>query len=96
LASSERFATSPSSWFRRTSRGPPNRASDFELHVSREVNDSHVAAAELALAGILTGECGLEIEEFSGCLRQMGSTNLVVRAFPFLLSCPNPVLSAGR
>src|SRR5260221_7568501 len=37
----------------------------IELHVAREVNDSHSAASDFALEGILSGERGLELEEFA-------------------------------
>ena len=40
-----------------------------ELHVAREVDDAHAAAAELALEGVLAGERGLEVEEFGVGMR---------------------------
>jgi hypothetical protein len=43
-----------------------------ELHVAREVDDAHPAAAELALEGVLAGERRLELEEFCGRLRHAG------------------------
>jgi hypothetical protein len=41
----------------------------IQLDVARQVDDSHSAAADLALQGILSGKCGLELEEFEGGLR---------------------------
>jgi hypothetical protein len=72
----------------RASRRKRSRASDarevrrehldgdvaVELHVAREVDDAHPAAAELALEGVLAGEGRLELEEFAGGLRHAGIT----------------------
>ena len=52
-----------------------------ELHVAREVDDAHAAAAELALEGVLAGEGGLELEEFAAELRHAGHYEPVVRTF---------------
>ena len=41
----------------------------IQLHVAREVNHAHAAAAELALEGVLAGQRGLQIEELGGRLR---------------------------
>src|SRR6185295_17622534 len=41
----------------------------IEPHVAREVDDPHSATAELALERVLTGQGGLQIEEFG---RRMG------------------------
>jgi hypothetical protein len=41
----------------------------IELNVAREVNDSHSAASNLALQGILSRKCGLQVEEFERGLR---------------------------
>jgi hypothetical protein len=41
----------------------------IQLHVAREVDDSHSPAADLTLEGIFSGEGGLELEEFAGGLR---------------------------
>jgi hypothetical protein len=45
-----------------------------ELHVAREVDHSHAAAAELALERVLTGQGGLQVEEFGGRLRHHVNT----------------------
>ena len=38
----------------------------IELHVAREVDDAHAAAAELALERVLAGQGGLQVEELGG------------------------------
>ena len=38
----------------------------IELYISREVDDSHAAPAELALERVLTGQGGLQVEELGG------------------------------
>ena len=38
----------------------------IQLHIAREVDHSHAAAAELALERVLTGQCGLQVEELGG------------------------------
>src|SRR5262245_3815808 len=45
----------------------------IEMDVAREIDDPHSAAAELALERILTGEGRLQLEEFAGGLRHVGT-----------------------
>ena len=40
----------------------------IELHVAREVDDAHAAAAELALERVLAGQGGLQVEELGGVM----------------------------
>ena len=53
----------------------------IELHVAREVDDAHAAAAELALERVLTGEGGLEVEELGGGMGHDRNTNRSTRRF---------------
>jgi hypothetical protein len=46
-----------------------------ELHVAREVDDAHPAAAELALEGVFAGEGSLEGEEVVGRKRHVGAAD---------------------
>src|SRR6478672_3329921 len=44
-----------------------------ELHVAREVDDPHPAAAKLTLEGVLAGEGRLQLEEFAGGRSHVGT-----------------------
>jgi hypothetical protein len=45
----------------------------IQLYVAREVDDSHSAAADLALEGILSCERCLKLEEFAGGLSHVAA-----------------------
>src|SRR5688500_8989216 len=60
----------------------------IQLDVTRQVDDSHSAAANLALQGVLSGECGLELEEFAGGLRQRWCDFAVMLWWGRAFKCP--------